>query len=323
MPSTHELEEKLPAVSGSSGRLVVESLPETDQIADYPGRVFEDKKRDYAEVMLEFVNRSRENDKNSLRIPPEIDAEAASLKAKKQALRLEESALQDQRRQVREQRRREDIVWKAQKENRRTQVLNRSHYSRSERKQQDETWPLIRNARRHQVAQRQLEDNQWRQQRLSLRARWDQLPIVTSWIAILIVTDNCTRQCVGLPLFIAGSHVTSQMVVDALRHLLPPELLFLISDRGVHFTAQAFQDLVNDEEFIHVLIARHRPQSNGIAERLVRTLKEWLKDKSWLDHLQLDRLLQLFLDDYNNRPHQGLPIPGLSPNEFAKRIYLF
>ena len=138
-----------------------------------------------------------------------------------------------------------------------------------------------------------------------------------------MVTDNCTRQCLGLPLFVAGNNVTAEMVVDALRILLPPELQFLISDRGTHFTAQIFQQLAKDENFIHLLIARHRPQSNGIAERFVRTLKEWLADKSWQSDQELAHLLDLFLAVYNNRPHQGLPIPGLSPNEFAKRIWLF
>jgi hypothetical protein len=57
------------------------------------------------------------------------------------------------------------------------------------------------------------------------------LPIVTDWIAVLVVTDNCTRQCLGLPLFVAGSHVTSEMVALALRTLLPADLQFLISDR--------------------------------------------------------------------------------------------
>jgi hypothetical protein len=32
---------------------------------------------------------------------------------------------------------------------------------------------------------------------------------------------------------------------------------------------------------VHVLIARHRPESNGIAERFVRTLKAWLADQTW------------------------------------------
>ena len=150
-----------------------------------------------------------------------------------------------------------------------------------------------------------------------------ELPLVTTWIAILVVTDNCTRQCLGLPLFVAGNNVTAELVVAALRCLLPPQLQFLISDRGTHFTAQVFQQLAKKENFIHVPIARHRPQSNGIAERFVRTLKEWLADKSWQSEQELGQLVNQFLAEYNNRPHQGLPIPGLSPNELAKRIWLF
>jgi transposase InsO family protein len=80
--------------------------------------------------------------------------------------------------------------------------------------------------------------------------------------------------------------------------------------------------LRRSEAFIHVFIARHRHQSNGIDERFVRTLKQWLADKSWSDDQALAALLSLFLDEYNNRPHQGLPIPALSPNEFANRIWL-
>ena len=116
--------------------------------------------------------------------------------------------------------------------------------------------------------------------------------------------------------------MTSEMIVEALRVLLPPELRFLISDRGTHFKANAFKALVLSEEFIHVLIARHRPESNGIAERFVRTLKEWLEDKSWRNDQELAVLLRRFLDEYNDRPHQGLAIPGLSPNEFTNRIWL-
>lgn len=114
-------------------------------------------------------------------------------------------------------------------------------------------------------------------------------------MAILVITDNCTRQCLGLPLFVAGPHVTAEMVVEALRFLLPPELQFLISDRGPHFTATAFQQLAQQEDFIHVLIARHRPQSNGLAERFVRTLKEWLTNKSWSCATQLEQLITEFI----------------------------
>jgi hypothetical protein len=61
---------------------------------------------------------------------------------------------------------------------------------------------------------------------------------------------------------------------------------------------------------------------NGIAQRFVRTLKQWLADKTWQSASELEALLQQFRAEYNERPHQGLGIPGLSPNEFADRIWL-
>lgn len=180
----------------------------------------------------------------------------------------------------------------------------------------------MRDQRHQQLALRHKEDEQWRLDRQKLREKMDLLPLVSAWIAVLLITDNCTRQCLGLPIFIAGSHVTAEMVVVALRALLPAELQFLISDRGTHFTAQVFQQLAVEANFVHVVIARHRPQSNGIAERFVRTIKEWLADKTWCSDKELQNLLTLFVSDFNDRPHQGLPIPGLSPNEYAKRIWL-
>jgi transposase InsO family protein len=116
--------------------------------------------------------------------------------------------------------------------------------------------------------------------------------------------------------------LTAEMVVEVLQFLIPPELQFLITDRGTHFTANIFDHLEEGRDFIHVLIARHRPQSNGIAERFVRTLKEWLADKSWHSDQQLAALLASFMTQYNDWPHQGLPTPGLSPNEFANRAWL-
>ena len=108
----------------------------------------------------------------------------------------------------------------------------------------------------------------------------------------------------------------------ALRALLPADLQFLISDRGTHFTAQVFRQLAHEQGFVHVVIARHRPQSNGIAERFVRTLKAWLAAHAWEDTPALADLLARFRLEYNDRPHQGLPLPGVSPNEFADRIWL-
>ena len=322
MPSDHEAAVKLPAVSGSSGRLVVERLKD-DEEPQYPGRVFEDQSLDYAEAMQAFVTTSAQAEKQEK--PSPEDGKEETAKAAIRRLRQEEELLRIQRRDTRTRRKQEDIAWKALWQQHRQEEIEfsqrRARYG--ERKAWYKNWQALRTHRRQVLERRQQADQIWREQRRTLRTQLDELPIVTDWIAILVITDNCTRQCLGLPLFVAGANVTSEMVVDALHTLLPVELQFLISDRGVHFTANDFKELARTKEFIHVEIARHRPQSNGIAERFVRTLKEWLATRSWKNDQELLALLTEFQTEYNDRPHQGLPILGLSPNEFANRIWLF
>ena len=314
MAATHEAEQKLPAVSGSSGRLVVKRAAGEESEKQWPGRVFEDQDRDYTEVMLDYVAASKAQS------PPSETAQTkqkAALKAKKQALHQEEAKLRHQRRVLRQERKAQDDAWELQKAKRREL---KAKSSAKELRAHDELFSIIRKQHSDSKLKRKDENKLWRQKRLSIRERLGQLPIVTAWIAILVIVDNCTRQCLGLPLFVVGPKVTSEMIVEALRVLLPPDLHFLITDRGTHSIADTFKQLAQSSDFIHVLIARHRPQSNGIAERFIRTFKEWLMDKSWDDDNQLDALIAQFLCKYNDRPHQGLPIPGLSPNEFANRF---
>ena len=300
----------MPAVSGSSGRLIIS--PPKDAAAEHtwPGQVFGDPTLDYTAAMQAFVAASIPDAQPGALPDPPVPAEKVSRREQRRQLRRETLALRDVRRQTRTQRKTADTAWRILRQQRHDSDLS------------NETWQPLRTQRKVELGQRQPADATWRQQLQQLRERWLQLPLVTAWIAILVITDNCTRQCLGLPLFVVGPKVTAELIVEALRALLPPELHFLISDRGTHFTANAFRQLALSQEFIHVLIARHRPESNGIAERFVRTLKEWLADKVWTSDEQLAELLSQFITEYNDRPHQGLALPGLSPNEFARRIGL-
>jgi transposase InsO family protein len=295
-------------------------------VPQYPGRIFEDAALDYEDAMRAFVAASAAPKPP---VPPLADGEPVSPKVEIKQLRQAEAPLRTDRRDLRQRRSQEDVAWQTLRQQPQTEAKAARARSQPERRQRRaalqgaaDHWTAQRQQRRQTLAQRHQEDDHWRQQRLDLRARLKQLPIITAWIAILVITDNCTRQCLGLPLLVAGSQVTTEMIVEALRMLRPEDLRFLISDRGIHFTAQVFQQLARDENFLHVVIARHRPQSNGIAERFVRTLKEWLATHTWKNDAELLKLLEQFRLEFNDRPHQGLAIPGLSPNEFANRLNL-
>jgi len=292
--------------------------------------VFEDSALTYEEAMLDFVAASQEQvNRAKGENQGELLTDQAAAKAAKRALRHEETQLRDERRRVREKRKLEDAAWREMRAQRKSAVQTYRALSKEERRRQraakqaqDAQWRATWAQRQTLVATRQAKDEAWREARRLFRERWAELPASTVWVAILVVIDNCTRQCLGLPLFVAGVNVTAEVVAEALYVLLPPELRFLISDRGTHFTASTFKQRILSETFIHVYTARHRPESNSIAERFVRTLKEWLETQSWPDDQALTALLQQFHQEYNDRPHQGLAIPGLSPNEFAKRIWL-
>jgi transposase InsO family protein len=172
---------------------------------------------------------------------------------------------------------------------------------------------------------RAAEEATWRQARRGLRRQLAQftndIPLVTAWLAILVVVCKGTRRCLGLPLVTAGVQVTAEMLVAARRVLCPPELQFILRDNGAPFIAEAFAHFVKEQELIHVRIAPHRPCTNGIAERFVRTLKEWLESHTWNSPAELEALLKEFIEYYNDRPHQGAEVEGLSPNEFARRTH--
>lgn len=321
VPEQHAAQEKLPAVSGSSGRLVVARSKKEGEEAHWPGQIFATTGLDYEEAMLRYVEATQDRLVHgwSERRPEPQEPTRWRQEWEGRAKRY----------RVRERRKAEDAAWKAAKTAHQKARQAYLSLSRPARRQQREVWQAAHQAwrqihqqRQETLQQRKREDAAWHQRNQKLKASRSNEPTERAWIAVLVVTDNCTRQCLGLPIFRSGSKLTSFELVGALRAILPQELQFLISDQGTHFRSKAFAELAQEADFIHVVVYRHRPESNGIAERFVLTLKDWLRSKSWDGADPLVALLAEFLPEYNDRPHQGLAIPGLSPNEFAKRIWV-
>jgi transposase InsO family protein len=321
VPEKHTAQEKLPAVSGSSGRLVVERIRSQDEEPQWPGQVFAEAGLDYEEAMRQYAEATRDRLVHR-RVERTLKLEEPTRWRKEWEGRTE-------RYQVRQQRKQEDLDWKVAKAQWRKTRQAYQTLTRAERREQKVTyesakkaWQHLRQQRQEAIENRKRENLAWHQRNQALKTELPTTAETRTWIAILVVTDNCTRQCLSLPVFRSGSKLTSAEVIAALQVILPTELQFLISDQGTHFRSNSFTQFAEDEDFIHVPVYRHRPETNGIAERFILTLKNWLRNKSWDTLVGLEEWLAEFLPSYNDRPHQGLAIPGLSPNEFAQRIWL-
>ena len=71
VPAEHQGEIKLPAVSGSSGHLVVERPK--DEEPKYPGQVFEDQTLDYEAAMQTFAEASVRPKGARIELGPDVD----------------------------------------------------------------------------------------------------------------------------------------------------------------------------------------------------------------------------------------------------------
>lgn len=321
VPEKHTAQEKLPSVSGSSGRLVVEHIFAEGQEPHWPGQVFGEADLDYEEAMRRYAEATRDRLVHSPSKKMPVLAEASGWRQRNER--------QMEWYRVKQQRKHEDRDWKTAKAERSQARVAFQALPRAERQRQqeawqaaDQAWRKVRVQRQETLKARQAVNEAWHQGNRELEQGLAATTEIRTWIAVLVVTDNCTRQCLGLPAFQTGAKLTSEELVAALRALLPKELLFLISDQGSHFRTKAFAQLAQECDFVHIPVYRHRPESNGIAERFVLTLKDWLRSQAWQRYSELSSWLTQFRPEYNDRPHQGLAIPGLSPDEFANRIWL-
>ena len=117
----------------------------------------------------------------------------------------------------------------------------------------------------------------------------------------LVVVDYFSRY----PEVIKLTSTTSQSVIVALkstfgRHGIPE---IVVSDNGPQYSSHEFSEFAKTYSFSHITSSPHYPQSNGHAERAVKTVKKLLTDAD-------DPCLSLLA--YRTTP---LPWCGYSPSE--------
>ena len=91
----------------------------------------------------------------------------------------------------------------------------------------------------------------------------------------LLVVDYFSRY----PEIVKLTSTTSGSIISALRSIFSrygiPEVM--LSDNGPQYSSQEMKDFASSYGFIQVTSSPHYQQSNGLAERMVRTMKELLK----------------------------------------------
>lgn len=295
----------------------------------FAGQAFLNSNLTYDEKMSLYVSlRQDQQESSSKKEEDKLEAKAQRRQAQAE-LRSELEQLRIQRRKERLERRRQNQQWKAFRKAHKEQKETYKKLSRKEKrachplkKLQDQLRKEKKEQRSQELKQYKQENHTWHTKLAHIKESQRELcgiPILrVAWLAVLLITDNCTRKIISLPLFTAGKEVTAEMVITAMRQVLPSDLHYLISDNGSQFTSVLMAQLAQQLNFIHVRIKPRRPRTNGIAERAVRTVKELIFKNRWEDSEQLKELLHKTLEFFNDRPHQGEELKGLSPNEFER-----
>ena len=88
--------------------------------------------------------------------------------------------------------------------------------------------------------------------------------------SLLVIVDAPTR---WPEIFLAKSttsHATIAMLQPVARFGLPVEI---VSDNGPQFASEEFRKFTSGNGIIHRMGAHYHPQSNGLAERMVQSVK--------------------------------------------------
>ena len=122
---------------------------------------------------------------------------------------------------------------------------------------------------------------------------------------LLVTVDHFTKWISVAAL----SSKTTKAVTTAMRNRILPSLprlpIRVLSDNGLEFVSHEFKELLTTYGIKHTLSTPYKPSSNGLVERMNRTLLEMLRNLSsdggnWID--DLSRVVIL----YNNSYHSEL-----------------
>lgn len=109
---------------------------------------------------------------------------------------------------------------------------------------------------------------------------------------------------------------SAAIALDEALRMLPFDVDCIYSDNGKEFKG-AFKDLCKTLRIPQQFTKPYRPQTNGKAERVIKTIKGLLRKHRFISREERRRILYAIVRYYNHlRPHQSLG--GLSPFSFLE-----
>jgi len=139
------------------------------------------------------------------------------------------------------------------------------------------------------------------------------------FVYLAVLMDVFTRRIRGWEL---GRNLDQGLTLTALGRALRGRRRPAIhhSDQGVQYAATAYTDLLTERGVAISMAAVGKPEENGFAERLMRTIKEEEVDLSeYQDFGDAYRQLGRFLDDVYNRKRIHSSLGYLTPAEFEQQ----
>lgn len=171
---------------------------------------------------------------------------------------------------------------------------------------------------RKQILKRELRENRYTKKRPGEMVHTDSsvLPLIsgesitTPKEYLYVFIDDCSRTLFAdiLP---DQTSWSAAIVLDEAIQMLPFEVECIYSDNGKEFKG-AFKQLCARYHIPQQFTRPYRPQTNGKAERVIKTIKGLLRQYHFVSREERRRILYAIVRHYNHiRPHQSLG--GISP----------
>lgn len=148
------------------------------------------------------------------------------------------------------------------------------------------------------------------------------VPTQAGWLYLAVVIDLCTRRVVG---WATSDRLKSELAAEALasavRTRRPAKGLLHHSDRGVQYTCEDYQRLLNQCGIQASMSGVGQCWDNAVAESFFATLKrELVNETTYANHEQAHASLFEWIECWYNRRRLHSGLGYLSPERFEARL---